>query len=485
VKATSNHERLISKNPVNNSFSIANWLYATRTPVLTLKAAMDMASTQFHDRLSALERENAILRSRLQSCEQSYSVLQAEIATYRREDPAQPKPDQHTLKRCLLEATATVANTLLSIEDFDIAVNTALQILGETLETDRLIVAENFVPPDSAIPYWRLLYEWDSPGTVSQIVRSDLAQGSWEGIEAWYEQLNQGQNIVCFIEDMPEPFRKILVELGTKAIHSVPIFVAGQCWGQLGFDDCREAKRRSVLELSILRIAADCIGSAIQQQRTQQALLQAEQQRSQELKRHNIELQQTLDRLSKSEQRHRTLFELSNEGIYHFKFDTPIPLSLPLAERLELAYRTNRLTEANQAFAQQYGLDSPADIIGTRIGDFYVEDSQKNRQTNEELLTNFQICNLETEEIDRFGNHRHFLSSVVCTVENDELTNGWGIQMDITELRETQQALLESEQARSRELERANIALQNTVATLAKRRDLEGFIGEVLHTGRF
>lgn len=260
---------------------------------------MDTASTQFPDRLFALEQENTMLRSRIQSCERSHALLQAEVATYRRENPDQRDIlNQHALKRCLVEATATVANSLLSIEDFEIAVNTALQILGETLETDRLIVAENFVPPDSTFPHWRLLYEWDSPGTVSQIAHPDLAQGSWAGIEAGYEQLSRGQSLVYVIEETLEPFRSVLAKLGAKAIHSVPIFVEGQYWGQLSFDDCREAKQRSTVELSILRIAADCIGSAIQQRRMQQALLQAEQARSAELERANNALQNTVAALA-------------------------------------------------------------------------------------------------------------------------------------------------------------------------------------------
>jgi len=262
---------------------------------------MDMVSTQFHDRLAALEQENAMLRAHIQSCERSCAVLQAEIAAYRRDNQ-----DRHSLEHRLLEATATVANTLLSIEDFDTAVNIALKILGEALETDRLAIADNVASQSgSSLPSWRLLYEWDSPGTLSQIAHPELAQGSWEGIEEWYERLSQGQSISRFIEDTPEPFRSVQAESGAKALHSVPIFVEGKYWGQLGFDDCYKAKYRSSAELSALKIAADCIGSAIQRNRTQQALLQAEQarsrsaaERSAELAKANEALRRCLDRLA-------------------------------------------------------------------------------------------------------------------------------------------------------------------------------------------
>lgn len=44
-------------------------------------------------------------------------------------------------------------------------------------------------------------------------------------MEAWHERLSQEQSIIERVENMPEPFRSGLVELGVKAIHVVPITV--------------------------------------------------------------------------------------------------------------------------------------------------------------------------------------------------------------------------------------------------------------------
>lgn len=309
---------------------------------------MDAALTQFYALLSALEQENVMLRSRLQSCEKSHALLQAEIAAYRRDSQARSSSEHR-----LIEATALAANALLTTENFDAAVNTALQILGEALETDRLAVADNFIPQSgSSFLNWRLLYEWDSPNTVPQIAHPDLAQGSWQGIEEWYERLNQGQSISYFIEDTPEPFRSVQAKSGAKALHSVPIFVEGKFWGQLGFDDCREAKRRSSAELSALKIAADCIGSAIQKNRTQQALLQAEQARSQsaaerstELVRANAELQQRDRLLSVVAQVTKDLLDAED-------MDIAIPAALQAVGEVANMSRVQLLLE-QQDFATQ------------------------------------------------------------------------------------------------------------------------------------
>ncbi|MDZ8050677.1 MAG: GAF domain-containing protein [Aulosira sp. ZfuVER01] len=194
----------------------------------------------------------------------------------------------------ILEATATAANALLTIENFDEAVNTALKLIGESLDCDRVAVIENFAHPSQPLHYWKILYEWDSPHTVSQITHPDVAESSYEegGIAEWYERISQGNSLSYLLEEMPEPFRSGQAALGVKALHVVPIFVECQFWGVLGFDDCREAKRRGSAELALLKTVAACLGSAIQRQRIQKA----EQKRTAELAKVNEELQQR-DRL--------------------------------------------------------------------------------------------------------------------------------------------------------------------------------------------
>ena len=238
---------------------------------------------RLREQLAAVEQENANLRSRLAEDPQSVEFTR---------DSAQHASDS-ALKHRLLEATTRVASGLLTIAPLDMAVNAALQILGEALDTDRVGVVENFAnPSDSSFVWWRQIYEWTSPHAIPQITHPDLGQGSYEGIEAWYVDLSQGQGISCLLEDMPEPFRSGQAALGLKALHFVPIFVEHQYWGAIGFDDCREAKYRSPAELAVLKIAADCIGSAIQRDYAQHAALKAEQEHAAELAKANEVLRQ-------------------------------------------------------------------------------------------------------------------------------------------------------------------------------------------------
>ncbi|MBE9045327.1 GAF domain-containing protein [Pleurocapsales cyanobacterium LEGE 10410] len=530
----------------------------------------------------------------------------------------------------ILAATAEASNVLLTGADFDKAVNTALKIIGETIDTDRVAVIENWHNPSQpSIPYWKILYEWNSAYAISQSAHSEVSQGSWEGIEEWYKLLSEGQSISCRIEEMPEPFRSGQAKLDVKVLYEVPIFVEGEYWGATGFDDCREATHRSEAELSILKTAAACIGGAIERERTRRAKEQADRNvllerersaqerakllqavatvansllRSPDYKTALPEVLQILgeaaqsdrcslvqnvpdpvtgeaavkifaewcregirasvdctpeletallwsdfpqfqdkltqgevysfsideldepaksilqaqgnvsmtsvpimvqgefwgvfsfdycrearvfaetdtavfaiavdsisaaierekqdEALKASEKRYRTLFELSNEGIYRFEFDEPIPVSLPIEERLELGYRNNRIVIANQVFAQQYGFESLEEVIGNKVNDFYISNSEVNREINRKIISDeFRIYNAETEEIDRLGNRRYLLGNVVTEVEDGYIIGGWGTQTDITELKRAQQALLEAERQRVAQLEKSNQVL--------------------------
>jgi signal transduction histidine kinase len=245
---------------------------------------MTTDSTRWLEQVSALEQENMLLKSRLEACEASCALLQAEVMRHRQID--RQAWDGQTRDR-LLEISAIAANTLLTTEDLDDSINTVLEIIGSSIETDRVTVIEIFKPPSALTPHWQVLYEWTSPGTLAQMSNPAWRQGSFDGIEDFYDQFCQGQPVSCTLEAMADPFYSVQAQLGVQRLHAIPISMNGHLWGVVGVDDCRIAKQRNTAELSILKITADCIGSAIERQRSQQALLQAEQQRVAELAQAN------------------------------------------------------------------------------------------------------------------------------------------------------------------------------------------------------
>ena len=538
----------------------------------------------------------------------------------------------------ILAATAEASNVLLTGEDFEKAVNTALQIIGESLDTDRVTVIENWSNPSKPlVPHWKILYEWNSPNTIAQISHSEVTQGSYEGIEEWYELQGKGQSISCRLEEMPEPFRSGQAKIGVKTLHAVPIFIEGKHWGVAGFDDCREETHRSEAELSILKTTAACIGGAIERERTRRAkeeaernillerekaaterakLLQAVATVSNSLLRspdYRIALPEVLqilgeaaksdrcslvenvidpktgkaavkicaewcregiiasvestpeleiallweyfpqfqDKLAQgelstflvddlleparsilqqqgnvsmtlvpivvqgefygvfgfdycqksrlfdqsdtgilaiavdsiaaaikreqkdealraSEKRYRELFEASNDAIHFVEFDPPIPVNLTIEEQIDRIYSSSRFTDINPAWEKYCGL-SRSEMIGQPLTVVHSPDSEGHRSLMRRLIENgWQITNAESEDIDSHGKKRYWLSHLFTTVENDCVVRGWGVVNNITPLKEAQQALLEAEQARSQELECLNTKLQQALKELSE-----------------
>lgn len=526
----------------------------------------------------------------------------------------------------ILAATAEASNVLLTGTDFDEAVNKALQIIGETINTDRVAVLEHLEDLSSkSLGFLQVTYEWDSINTISQLNHPEVSRMSYGGVEEWYTLSCQGTSTGGVLDELKEPFRSSMAQIGVKSTYTIPIVVNSQYWGLIGIDDCREATHRSEAELSILKTAAACIGGAIERERTRRAkesaerniLLEREQAAQERAKLlqavatvansllrspdyrtalpevlqilgeaaksdrcslvenvldsqtgeaavkicaewcrqdiqasidHTPELENALlwsyfpqfeeeliqgktstfliDELSEpassilqaqgnisltlvpivvqgkfwgvfsfdycqqarlfaeadtaifaiavdsiaaaiereqqdealkaSEKRYRTLFELSNEGIYRFEFDSPIDVSLPIKEQVDLALQYYRFAEANEAYYAQMGVSNMEKLVQFTLRDFH-GNLEQNRQVNLAIVQNgYQIKNAETEETNASGQQKFFLNNIVCDVRKGLVLGGWCMQTDITELKEAQQALLEAEREKARELEESN-----------------------------
>jgi signal transduction histidine kinase len=198
----------------------------------------------------------------------------------------------------LFEATAKAANVLLTLENFDEAINTALSILGEAISCDFVIILENVYESSSPLPtVCNFIYEWASPSfpLLSVTFGSKVLPVGLLGSEFLEKYLLEGNGFGGLLEVWNEPFRSILASVQIQSAYAVPIRVNGQWWGALCLDYCRAPIQVSAAEISVLMTIADCIGSVIQRDRTQKTMLQVEQTRIAELVKTNSVLKQSLD----------------------------------------------------------------------------------------------------------------------------------------------------------------------------------------------
>jgi PAS domain S-box-containing protein len=175
------------------------------------------------------------------------------------------------------------------------------------------------------------------------------------------------------------------------------------------------------------------------------------------------------EQLKESEMRYRVFVEESTEAIWRFETEQPIPISLSVDEQIEWVYRYGYLAECNTVMAEMYGFSSAQEILGARLLDMLTPNDPGNLDYLRAFIhAGYRLNKMETNELDRFGNTKHFINSLIGIIEDGCLVRAWGVQRDTTEQkrleREREQLNMLLEQRvgeRTAELERANADLES------------------------
>lgn len=179
-----------------------------------------------------------------------------------------------------------------------------------------------------------------------------------------------------------------------------------------------------------------------------------------------------------AEERYQAFIQNSNEGIWRFELDEPIPVDLPIDEQINLIYRRAYLAEANMVMAYMYGFDSVESVIGIRLSDVHVTSDETNRAYLRSFIeSGYKLSGVDSHEKDRYGNDKYFKNSLVGIVKNGKLVRAWGTQQDITNEHDAIEALKKSER-----LKAANTVLRDQKSQLvALNKSKDEFISLASH----
>ncbi len=159
------------------------------------------------------------------------------------------------------------------------------------------------------------------------------------------------------------------------------------------------------------------------------------------------ERKQTEEALRRSEESYRNFVTQSSEGIFRQDVDAPIPIDLPEDELLQRILHDSYMAECNGAMVKMYGLNSVGDFQGRRLTEFLDPDNPRNIElTREYIRSGFRILERESREADARGNPKVFRNSLIGIVEDGKLVRTWGIQRDVTEQVQAEEALRQSEE---------------------------------------
>jgi PAS domain S-box-containing protein len=168
-------------------------------------------------------------------------------------------------KTMLLQGIAKTTNALISDVNYGSAFNTALGILGESADVDRVYIYKHIEDFDTGELYLTPLFEWIAEGVESQLSDENLQKLSYSRFAPlkFYESFINGESLKFIIRDLPKEYQSIFVDRNIKSIILVPILIDGAYWGFIGFDECHSDRIWSSDEESILSALAGTFGEVL------------------------------------------------------------------------------------------------------------------------------------------------------------------------------------------------------------------------------
>jgi PAS domain S-box-containing protein len=201
-------------------------------------------------------------------------------------------------REAILRAVAFAAECFLKkTTSWEESIEEVLGRLGQAAEVSRVYVFENYRGEDDEL-WGTQRYEWVATGISSQTDNPLMEAFPYRaaGFGRWGELLSRGEPVHGHTREFPEEAQPELREQDILSIVIVPIFVEGEWWGFIGFDECLAEREWFAAEINALKAAADTLGAAIGRTRAERALRE-------------------------SEERFRATFEQAAVGVAHVAFD--------------------------------------------------------------------------------------------------------------------------------------------------------------------
>jgi PAS domain S-box-containing protein len=216
----------------------------------------------------------------------------------------------------LLLGIAQASQALITGTTLDESIQTALQILGQAINVDRVYIFENHPHPETQAPAISQRWEWAAPGVSAEIANPDLQNLIYSDTRPnWYAILSQQQSIASLVRDLSAQERALIQPQGILSLLIMPIWERDYFWGFIGFDDCHQERHWTELEIAVLQSIAVSIGSTIAQHQLDAKLEQ-------------IIVDRTAD-LQASETKFRYLVENASDILTTWDLDTTITYLSP------------------------------------------------------------------------------------------------------------------------------------------------------------
>ena len=181
--------------------------------------------------------------------------------------------DQGAARRgATLEAVAFTAQRLLEEPDWQVALPEIVRRLAQAVDASRAYVYENRRSGRDLRALLRSQWVADAELTVV----TEGTELGYAGLERWIATLGAGDILGGSVARFPDSERPTLEAHHVRSLLLVPLMVAGDWWGYIGFDDCVVDRAWGPDETDALRAAAGTLAAAINRERSERRLREAE-----------------------------------------------------------------------------------------------------------------------------------------------------------------------------------------------------------------
>jgi len=226
-------------------------------------------------------------------------------------------------REALLVASAKASRMLLEAPDVRGAIPEVLLLMGEAAHVDRVNVMLARRGP-AGEPLLCVVSEWTAEGVPPHIDDPAVCTCDERQFSAVSAELRAGRSVCLNKSDTPVTYAGVtgFEGIGTKTKAIVPIFVAGEFIGVVGFDNTRQRRAIDSAELAALENAAGVIGAALHRQRLiddmRRERERAAEERVAELAKANAVIRGNLERLASEPDLHSFLGHVLLEATRQF-----------------------------------------------------------------------------------------------------------------------------------------------------------------------
>ena len=205
-------------------------------------------------------------------------------------------------RESLLGASAKASRLLLEAPDVRAVIPKVLGLIGEAARVDRVNLMLTKAGPNGE-PLLAIEHEWAAEGVVPHLGDATMSCCDERDFSAVCSELRAGRSVCLSKSDSAAEYAAVGFEgIGTKTKAIVPIFVAGEFIGIVGFDNTKQRRAIDTAELAALETAAGVIGAAMHRERlvddVRRERERAAEERVAELAKANQVIRGNLERLA-------------------------------------------------------------------------------------------------------------------------------------------------------------------------------------------